>query len=127
MIDDPEVDQDTNAKRKLDESMDVSGGETDADKKQALIDTATLQLKKRLCLHKFRNLNGVRMECMANLSEQFYLESGFNYLNFNKFLLSVNGCSANGEIVEDEIVDLKGLKITEQTNQVGFFNFIFME
>lgn len=80
--------------------------------------SSTYQLKKKICLHKFRKLNDIRMQCMGNMSEQFYLERGFNYLNFNKFLLSANGQPVP-QADQNEIVDTAGLKFNEYTNQVG--------
>jgi len=100
-----------------------SQAEVDKEEELGLITSTTYQLKKKICLSKFKSLNSVRMQCMASLTERFYLEKGFNYLNFNKFMLSVNGQSgAQGDQVgmgEEEIVDLNGVKITEKTNQVG--------
>lgn len=54
------------------------------------------------------------MQCMGDLSERFYLEKGFNYLNFHKFLLNANGESLADD--EDK-VELASLTVAEQTNQ----------
>jgi len=105
--------------------------ELDKEEELGLITSTTYQLKKKICLSRFKSLNGIRTQCMANLTERFYLENGFNYLNFNKFLLSVNGQSGRDlndhddnedydDKNKDEIVDLSSVKITEQTNQVMF-------
>ena len=87
----------------------------EADKKEEkeLINSTTIQLKKKICLTKFNKLNAIRMQCIGDLSERFYLEKDFNYLNFHKFLLNANGQS----IDDEDKADLDNITVKEQTNQ----------
>ena len=50
-----------------------------------LLAQTTEQLRKHLCLAKLAQLSATRAKCLANLSEQFYLEQNLNYLDFEKW------------------------------------------
>ena len=105
----------TNTKRKLvDESTPADTDTADQQQQEVeqtapivaeLIEAATHKLRKRICLDKLRALNSIRMQCMSDLSEQFYLENSFNYLNLNKFLSGSTSVAT-------------GFRLNEQSSQV---------
>ena len=113
----PEPSTNINIKRKLDDDKTGDNNNNIAvmeeEEQQTapvlaeLIEATTHQLRKRICLDKLRALNSIRMQCMSDLSEQFYLENSFNYLNLNKFL--------SGSITAT------GFRLNEQTSQVNWF------
>ncbi len=92
------------------------------EQRNTLLDTASQQLKKKLCLHKLKNLNAIRMQCIGDLSEQFYLENSFNYLNFNKFLLNSNICptvtNATADTSNSSTNNTSSFKLNDQATQV---------
>jgi hypothetical protein len=48
------------------------------------------QLRKHLCLSKLAALSNIRGKCIANLTEQFYLEQNLNYLDYEKWRGTLN-------------------------------------
>ena len=86
-----DISDETLNKRKIDdenEPPDHLGALITSDEHKKLIEVSTYQLKKRICIEKFKELNDYRMRCLNLIQEQYFLDNNYSYLNLATFLNS---------------------------------------
>jgi hypothetical protein len=91
------------------EDVETSANKLDESKAKEILESTTKELKKNICLKKLTQLNDLRHKCIDNLNEQYYLESDYNYLHYDKWKLDQQGQplkptdSSNGSKLKEDV------------------------